>query len=95
MNDDLLGQKNTPPEEPAAEDVELTELIDRDLISKLDSIKASGNLSKKYSEIYSGGVYALKARNRRENPDWMSQSANSFREILYILKKLESVLSQL
>jgi hypothetical protein len=72
------------------DDIELTELIDDELISKLDSLKVTGSLFKKYSEIYIGGVYALKAQNRKENPDWMSQSANSFREILYILQKIES-----
>ena len=73
-----------------SEDVELTELVDDELISKLDSLKSGGNAYKKYSEIYSGGVFALRARNRAENPDWMSQSANSFREILYVLKQKEA-----
>lgn len=72
------------------EDIELRDFNDDVLIAKLDSLKTSGKLDKKYSEIYKGGVYALRAQNRRENPDWMSQSANSFREILYILQKIES-----
>lgn len=88
MNNDPLQSSKIPNEEP--EDVELTGLTDLDLSSKLDSLKPAGNLYKKYSEIYTGGIYALKERNRRENPDWMSQSANSFREILYILQKTES-----
>ena len=87
MNNDLNNQGISESE---GEDVELTELIDEELVSKLDSIRATGNLLKKYSEIYTGGVYALRAKNRRENPDWMSQSANSFREILYVLQQKES-----
>ena len=83
------------------EDLEIADLIDSALISKLDSIASNENLYKKYSEIYSGGVYALKKTNRIRNPDWMSQSANSFREIFYVLKseraesaKLEQVLKK-
>ena len=72
------------------EDVELTGLIDDELIAKLDSLKRGGNIYKKYSEIYRGGIYALRARSRADNPDWMSQSANSFREILYVLKQKEA-----
>ncbi len=88
MQDDLLPQNDG--KQAPAEDVELFELSDPQLISKLDSLKTSEHLNKKYSEIYMGGVYALKEKNRRENPDWMAQSANSFREILYILKKTEA-----
>lgn len=87
MTEDPLDENIKIKEE--SEDIELLELLDQTLISKLDSLKANGKLDKKYSEIYSGGVYALRGKNRRENPDWMSQSANSFREILYILQKIE------
>jgi hypothetical protein len=38
------------------DDIELTGLIDDELISKLDSLKVTGSLFKKYSEIYIGGV---------------------------------------
>ena len=72
------------------EDIELRDFDDETLITKLDSLKTNGKLDKKYSEIYQGGVYALRAQNCRENLDWMSQSANSFREILFILQKTES-----
>ena len=83
-----MNQDKTINEE--SEDIELTGLLDEVLISKLDSLKTNGNLYKKYSEIYIGGIYALKTKNRTENPDWMSQSANSFREILYVLKQKEA-----
>lgn len=86
-NTGLPQNLNTDPE---TEDIELRDFDDQVLITKLDSLKTSGKLDKKYSEIYKGGIYALRARNRRENPDWMSQSANSFREILYILQKIEN-----
>lgn|GEM_PF-3003465 len=33
-------------------------------------------------KLYSGGLFAMQ-NNLRGNPDWMSQSANSFREIFY------------
>lgn len=88
MNPAAIPQNiNTDSE---TEDIELRDFDDEVLIAKLDSLKTSGKLDKKYSEIYKGGVYALRAKNRRENPDWMSQSANSFREILFILQKIES-----
>ena len=67
------------------DDVEISEFIDQEIISKLDNLENNGNFYKKYSEIYLGGVYALNSKNRKDNPDWMSQSANSFREIIYLL----------
>jgi len=87
-----LSDNITLPENsiPPIVDIEIADLIDLELLSKLDSIKSNGNLYKRYSEIYSGGVYALNAKNRTENSDWMSQSANSFREIFYVLKKNEA-----
>jgi hypothetical protein len=88
MKNDPLNEDNIIHE--GSEDIELTGLLDEVLISKLDSLKTNGNHYKKYSEIYIGGVYALKTKNRIENPDWMSQSANSFREILYVLKQKEA-----
>lgn len=87
-----FSDKTTPPENSPTSggDIEISDLIDQELISKLDSIKSSGNLYKKYSEIYSGGVYTVNEKNRTENPDWMSQSANSFREIFYVLQNNET-----
>jgi len=67
---------------------QLFSLADYDLYSKLDSIKPE-NLRKPFSEIYSGGVAAMTSENRKNNPDWMAQSANSFREILYTLQRVE------
>lgn len=87
MKDDVL---NDGISQDGGEDVELTGLVDDELISKLDSLKGGGNAYKKYSEIYRGGIYALRTKSRIENPDWMSQSANSFREILYVLKQKEA-----
>jgi hypothetical protein len=66
-------------------DAELSELIDYELLSKLDSLKSRG-INNSLSEIYRGGVISMSKENRRRNPEWMSQSANSFREILYIQK---------
>ncbi|MDD4358301.1 MAG: hypothetical protein PHY30_00620 [Candidatus Pacebacteria bacterium] len=66
-------------------DVELIELIDQELIQKLDSLKINKLIHKRYSEIYRGGIYALSLKSQKENPDWMAQSANSFREIIYLL----------
>jgi hypothetical protein len=82
------------------EDVKISEFIDREIISKLDSLENNGNFYKKYSEIYMGGVYALRKVNRQDNPDWMSQSANSFREIFYLLTnknniKIQKILNNL
>ncbi|RPI19197.1 MAG: hypothetical protein EHM58_02450 [Ignavibacteriae bacterium] len=81
--------------------IEISDLIDYELLSKLDSIKIQSlhNSHKLFSQIYSGGVAALSDENRKSNPDWMSQSANSFREILYALpkannKKLQEVLTE-
>lgn len=88
MKGNSLEQNNISRE--GADDVELIGLIDERLITKLDSLKTPRQLHKKYSEMYAGGVYAIQTHNRLENPDWMSQSANSFREILYILQKTES-----
>jgi len=85
MKDDIPTQNEIPKE-----DIELLELTDQNLISKLDSLKTKSTLNRKYSEIYNGGVYALREQNRHENPDWMAQSANSFREILFILQRTES-----
>lgn len=87
MKDDSIN-KGIP--QGGGEDVELTGLVDDELISKLDSLKNGGKTYKKYSEIYRGGIYALRAKSRADNPDWMSQSANSFREILYVLKQNEA-----
>jgi hypothetical protein len=86
------SDKTTPPENSITPvgDVEILDLVDQELVSKLDSLKSNGNIYKKYSEIYSGGIYALTEKSRAENPDWMSQSANSFREILYVLKTIEN-----
>lgn len=86
------SDETTPPKNSIVSiaDIETFDLIDQELISKLDSLKNSDNLYKKYSDIYSGGIYALNAKNRTENPDWMSQSANSFREIFYVLQKNEA-----
>jgi len=89
MQDDLIKKQGVGGES-ATEDIELRDFEDQSLVSKLNSLKTNGKLDKKYSEIYRGGVYALRTQNRLENPDWMSQSANSFREILYILQKTES-----
>lgn len=86
MREDSLNE-SVPQGE--GEDVELAELVDDELISKLDALKSGVNNYKKYSEIYRGGIYALRAKSRIENPDWMSQSANSFREILYVLQQKE------
>ncbi len=69
-------------------DNELIDLLDYELLSKLNSIQRQ-NPYKKYSDIYIGGVAALTKTNRDINPDWMSQSANSFREILFTLRKIE------
>ncbi len=87
-----FSDKTTPPENSptSTRNVEISDLIDRELITKLDLIKSTGTLYKKYSEIYSGGIYALNERSRNENLDWMSQSANSFREIFYVLQKNET-----
>lgn len=79
-----------PNTEDLSKDVEITEFIDSGIISKLDLLKHSKDLYKKYSEIYKGGVYALRNQFRTENPDWMSQSANSFREIFYILNNKDT-----
>jgi hypothetical protein len=65
------------------QDNELLEFRDYELMSKLDSLKGN-NSHIKYSDIYLGGIQALRENNRINNPDWMAQSANSFREILYI-----------
>ena len=86
MNQDPIN----PDAESASKDVEITEFIDDGIISKLDLLKHSKDIYKKYSEIYKGGVYALKNQFRIENPDWMSQSANSFREIFYILNNKDT-----
>jgi hypothetical protein len=64
-------------------DTELSDLIDHELLSKLDSLK-NQSIDNSLSEIYQGGVISMSGANRRINPDWMAQSANSFREILYI-----------
>lgn len=69
-------------------DNELIDLLDYELLSKLNSIQRQ-NPYRKYSDIYIGGVAALSKTNRIINPDWMSQSANSFREILFTLRKIE------
>ena len=90
MNNGALNDDDVKKEKAATEDIELLELTDQRLIFKLDSLKTNGTLSRKYSEIYTGGVYALREQNRRENPDWMAQSANSFREILFILQRTEA-----
>lgn len=86
MNQDPIN----PDADSASKDVEITEFIDDGIISKLDLLKHSKDIYKKYSEIYKGGVYALRNQFRTENPDWMSQSANSFREIFYILNNKDT-----
>jgi hypothetical protein len=82
VNDDLSSD--------GGEDIELAGLVDDELILKLDTLGNGAKVYKKYSEIYRGGIYSLSARSRSDNPDWMSQSANSFREILYVLKEKEA-----
>ncbi len=69
----------------SVDDVEVSEYIDQEIVLKLDKLENSSALYIKYSQIYAGGVCALREKFRRENPDWMSQSANSFREIFYLL----------
>jgi hypothetical protein len=69
------------------EDFELKELIDEKLLYKLDTLDFNKGCYKRYAEMYQGGVAALKKENRDDNLDWMSQSANSFREIIYVLKR--------
>lgn len=87
MKDDFV---NGDAPQDGSEDIELMGLLDDELTSKLDLLKSGGNTYKKYSEIYQGGIYVLRTKSRSENPDWMSQSANSFREILYVLKQKEA-----
>lgn len=70
-------------------DIEISDLIDDELLSKLNFLEKESKY-KHFSKIYVGGVAALSRQNREINPDWMSQSANSFREILYIPRKVKN-----
>lgn len=47
-------------------DVELIELIDQELIQKLDSLKVNKLIHKRYSEIYRGGIYALSLKIKKK-----------------------------
>ncbi len=50
----------------------------------LDKIYKKENIDKlEPSKILLGALYTMKKENRENNPDWVSQSANSLREILY------------
>ncbi len=53
-----------------------------ELCKKLDEFHASHGLKTKPSEMFRGALFASRTE-LRANPDWVSQAANSLREILY------------
>jgi hypothetical protein len=63
------------------------------LLDKICQEDNGGVFKLKPSKILEGAFYAVR-QEFRSNPDWMSQSANSFREILYpyYSKKVKNVL---
>ncbi|BAO56116.1 hypothetical protein [Nonlabens marinus] len=61
-----------------------TTLTDRQtfIAQRLDKLFDQYNIPFSASKLYKGGLFAMQP-NLRANPDWMSQSAHSFREIFY------------
>ena len=53
-----------------------------ELCRRLDSFNQRTIQGQKPSMMFRGAIYATREENR-SNPDWMAQSAHSFREILY------------
>lgn len=53
-----------------------------ELCSRLDSLNQRTIQGQELSKMFRGAIYATR-EECRSNPDWMAQSAHSFREILY------------
>jgi hypothetical protein len=70
-----------PTGEGAADPAQLTPKQE-ELCKRLDDLHSKYNLRAKPSDMFRGAIFAAKAEFR-SNPDWMAQSANSLREILY------------
>lgn len=56
-----------------------------ELCRRLDSLNQRTIQGQELSKMFRGAVFATREENR-SNPDWMAQSAHSFREILYPFK---------
>lgn len=59
-----------------------------DICERLDKLYVSSEISPdvKPSEIFRGALYTMHHQHENQNPDWMSQTANSLRELFYDLK---------
>ncbi|HMR55472.1 MAG TPA: hypothetical protein PKD34_02675 [Candidatus Doudnabacteria bacterium] len=55
---------------------------EEELCQKLDELHSNYNLKVKPSDMFRGAIFTMRSE-LRSNPDWMAQSANSLREILY------------
>ena len=53
-----------------------------EICRRLDALNLSTIQGKELSKVFRGAIYATR-EECRSNPDWISQSAHSFREILY------------
>ena len=64
-----------------------------DICERLDKLYVSSEISPdvKPSEIFRGALYAMHHQHENQNPDWMSQSANSLREIFYDLEHISGL----
>ena len=70
-------------QEPLAQGRSLTLSIEQEeLCKRLDELYGFYNLSIKPSDMFRGALFAVHAEYQN-NPDWVSQAANSLREILY------------
>ncbi|MDN3725325.1 hypothetical protein QRD02_13135 [Aequorivita sp. SDUM287046] len=54
------------------------------IIARLEELFNQWDIPRSPSDMFIGGLFAMQPK-LRANPDWMSQSANSFREIFYHL----------
>lgn len=60
-----------------------------DLCKRLDELDQKNIQGQNLSDMFRGAIYATREENQ-SNPDWMAQSAHSFREILYPFYKKHS-----
>lgn len=104
----ILKNVELPIQKFANEDSAVTPIIftdkQRELFRRLDEFYKIVNNSKAYlsSAVLRGGFVAMSPVSRQINPDWLSQSAHSFRDIIYpfntkngkIAKDGESVLQK-
>jgi len=70
----LIGEKLVSPQ--------LLTPPQQELCSKMDDFHVQYGLRAKPSDMFCGALFVMKTEFR-SNPDWMAQSANSLREILY------------